>query len=214
MRRVSNILLDLDGTLTDSRPGIVGTIQHALRSLGVEPPPESELLWCVGPPLREIFGRLLPDCDLAMVDRAVTAYVDRYRAHGHLENRVYEGIPEMLSALGANSKLLLVTAKHQDSAERIVEVFSLRQHFSAVFGSNPSGHLADKRALVRHALETLGLNPLETAIVGDRIHDIEGGRHNRIVTVGAAWGYGTDDELADADYVCATPQEVAALLSK
>ena len=214
MRRLSNILLDLDGTLTESRPGIVGTIRHALRSLGVEPPPESELLWCVGPPLREIFGRLLPDCDLAMVDRAVTAYVDRYRAHGHLENRVYEGIPEMLSALGANSKLLLVTAKHQDSAERITEAFDLRPYLSAVFGSHPSGHLADKRDLVLHVLEALDLNPSQTAIVGDRIHDIEGGRHNRIVTVGAAWGYGTDEELAGADYVCATPLEVATLLSE
>jgi phosphoglycolate phosphatase len=212
--RAANILFDLDGTLTDSRPGIIGSIQHALRSLGVQSPPAPELLWCVGPPLREIFGRLLPDPESRDIERAVVAYVERYRAVGLRENRLYEGIPDMLSALGVKSRLVLVTAKHQDSAERILELFELRPHFSGVFGSEPSGFLADKRDLIRHTMETLGLDSSETVIVGDRIHDIEGGRHNGIVTVGATWGYGTSGELADAHHLCHSPQEVAALLSQ
>jgi len=209
----ANILFDLDGTLTDSRPGIVKTIQHALRSVGVEPPPESDLLWCVGPPLREIFARLLPRGETLLVERVVAAYVERYRIAGYRENRIYPEVPEMLAALGARKRLVLVTAKHTDSAERILTLFNLRGHFSAVFGSEPSGRLADKKDLVRHLLDELALERSETIIVGDRVHDIEGGRHNGIRAIGAAWGYGSDEELAGAGHICRSPSEVLTLLS-
>ena len=212
LMRPDNILFDLDGTLTDSRPGILNTIEHALRALNVEPPPQTDLLWCVGPPLREIFSRLLPGADPPTVQRAVDIYRERYQRMGHHENALYAGVPEMLSTLRVASRLVLVTAKHQDSAERILEHFELRSHFESVFGSEASGRLADKRELVRHVLETLQLNAACTVMVGDRVHDIDGGRHNGIVTIGAAWGYGTREELADADYICATPIDVTALL--
>lgn len=209
----TNILFDLDGTLTDSRLGILNCIRHALRSLEVEPPSQEELLWCVGPPLREIFTRLLPDGDSRLIERAVSEYVARYRIVGHRENSVYPGVPEMLSVLATAKRLVLVTAKHQDSAERILDLFALRPHFAAVFGSHPSGHLADKRELICHVMNELDLNPSDTVMVGDRIHDIEGGRHNCLVTVGVSWGYGDSDELAGAHHICDTPQELAELLS-
>ena len=211
--RPSNVLFDLDGTLTDSRPGILNTIAHVLRTLDLEPPPQADLLWCVGPPLHEIFSRLLPTADSSMVQRAVDLYRERYQRMGHLENALYAGVPEMLSSLSPVSRLVLVTSKHQDSAERILDHFELNPHFDAVFGSEASGRLADKRELVRHVLERLQLDVAETVMVGDRVHDIDGARHNRVMTVGAAWGYGSSEELADADHVCATPLEVATLLS-
>lgn len=211
--RPANVLFDLDGTLTDSRPGILNSIRHALQALEVAAPPDEELLWCVGPPLREIFGRLLPGAEPALVERAMSEYVKRYRIFGHRENQVYDGVPEMLAALAATSHVVLVTSKHQEAADRILEAFELRAHFGAVFGSHPSGHLADKRELIAHVMRELDLNPSVTVMVGDRIHDIEGGRHNRIATIGAGWGYGTSDELLTADHICQTPAELTALLS-
>jgi phosphoglycolate phosphatase len=148
------------------------------------------------------------------VERAVGFYRERYQREGHRENALYAGVPEMLSELRAVSRLVVVTAKHQDSAERILEHFGLGSHFDSIFGSEPSGRLSDKKALVRHVIDALGIDRAETVLVGDRIHDVEGGRHNGIVTVGAAWGYGTGDELANADYVCNSPLEVATLLSR
>ena len=209
----ANILFDLDGTLTDSRPGILNTIAHALRMLNLAPPPQADLSWCVGPPLHEIFSRLLPSPDASIVERAVQIYRERYHREGYLENAVYAGVPGMLSSLRPISRLVLVTAKHQDSAERILEHFELRPHFDAVFGSQVSGQLADKKQLVRHVLETLQLEAAGTVMVGDRIHDIEGGRHNRVATVGASWGYGATGELAGADHICSTPMEVVELLA-
>jgi len=210
--KAANILFDLDGTLTDSRTGILNTIRHALRLVDVEPPRDDEMLWCVGPPLGEVFARLLPGSETATIERAVSAYVERYDSIGHRENRVYAGVPAMLTTLGANRRLVLVTAKRQQIAERIIELFQLRPYFEGVFGSERSGRFADKRELVQYVIETLGLDRSETVIVGDRIHDIEAGRHNGLVTIGAAWGYGTAQELAGADHICESPLHVVPLL--
>jgi phosphoglycolate phosphatase len=210
--KAANILFDLDGTLTDSRPGILNTIRHALRLVDVEPPRDDEMLWCVGPPLHEVFARLLPGGETATIERAVSAYVERYDSIGHRENRLYAGVPAMLTTLGANRRLVLVTAKRQQIAERIIELFQLRPYFEGVFGSERSGRFADKRELVQYVIETLGLDRSETVIVGDRIHDIEAGRHNGIFTVAAAWGYGTAQEFARADHICESPRHLVPLL--
>jgi phosphoglycolate phosphatase len=212
LRPAANILFDLDGTLTDSRPGILSAIRHALRLLEVEPARDDELLWCVGPPLHEVFARLLPAGETAAIERALSAYVERYDSIGHRENRVYAGVPAMLTTLRANRRLVVVTAKRQQIAERILELFELRPYFEGVFGTEQSGRFADKRRLVNHVVETLGLDRSETAIVGDRIHDIEAGRNNGIFTVGAAWGYGNAQELAGAHHICELPLQVAQLL--
>jgi phosphoglycolate phosphatase len=209
--KAANILFDLDGTLTDSRPGILNTIRHALRLVDVEPPRDDELLWCVGPPLREVFARLLPSGETATIERAVSAYVERYDSIGHRENRVHAGVPTMLTTLGANRRLVLVTAKRQQIAESILELFQVRRYFEGVFGTEASGRFADKRELVHYVIETLGLDRSETVIVGDRIHDIEAGRHNGLFTIGAAWGYGTTQELAGAHHICELPLHVAPL---
>ena len=209
--KITNVLFDLDGTLTDSRPGIVRTIQHALRSLSLEPPREEDLLWCVGPPLQDVFARLLPNGDAAMIEQAVSAYVEQYDLVGHRENRVYDGVPAMLASLGVNRQLVLVTAKRQRVAESILKLFELSRHFKGVFGIERSGRFADKRELVHHVIETLGIEPSETVIVGDRIHDVDAGLYNGIFTIGASWGYGTSQELSGAHHVCETPLQVVSL---
>jgi phosphoglycolate phosphatase len=211
--RARNILFDLDGTLTDSRPGIVRAIQHALESVGIEAPAADYLLWCVGPPLHEVFGRLLANREIDLIERAVAAYVERYDVVGYRENRVYAGVPEMLFSVGPNRRLVIVTAKREAIAENILDLFQLRSHFTRVFGTERSGRLADKRDLVHHVIGTLALERSETVIVGDRVHDIEAGRHNGIFTVGAAWGYGTPEEFAAADYVGESPLHVARLFA-
>jgi phosphoglycolate phosphatase len=210
--KAANILFDLDGTLTDSRPGIFDAIRHALDLVDVEAPRDHELLWCVGPPLHEVFARLLPGGETATIERAVSAYVERYDSIGYRENRVYAGVPAMLATVGANRRLVLVTAKRQRIAESILELFRLRPCFEGVFGSERSGRFADKRELVHYVIESLGLERSETVIVGDRIHDIEAGRHNGIFSIGAAWGYGVAQELIGADRICESPHQVAQLL--
>ena len=110
VRRLMDIFLDLDGTLTDNREGILRSIGHALAELGTSVPPEAELLSWIGPPLHRSFAAHLGDPALA--ERAVDAYRRRYREHGLFENRVYDGVPEMMVTLNsAGNRLFLATSK-------------------------------------------------------------------------------------------------------
>ena len=209
---ITNLLFDLDGTLTDSRVGIIRSIQHATRALGIEPPPEESLGWCVGPPMRENFARLLGTDDSMLIDRAFAHYLERYESIGYRENRVYDGVPAMLTAVTPGRRLIVATSKLTSSAERILAEFKLRDFFEGVFGSERDGRFADKRELVPHVLSAARLDARDTAIVGDRVHDIDGGRAAGIVTIGALWGYGTRDELSGANMLCEAPADLPAIL--
>jgi phosphoglycolate phosphatase len=212
--RITNLLFDLDGTLTDSRVGIIRSIRYAMRALGVEPPPEESLGWCVGPPMRENFARLFGTEDSKIIDRAFAHYLERYESIGYRENFVYDGVPAMLTALASGRRLFVATSKLASSAERILAEFKLRDFFEGVYGSERDGRWADKRELVPHLLDVACLDARVTAMAGDRVHDIEGSHAARIVAIGALWGYGTRDELSGADIICEAPADLPAILAR
>jgi phosphoglycolate phosphatase len=193
---LANLLFDLDGTLTDPKLGITRCIQHALTALGTEPPDADALEWCIGPPLRNSFGRLLGSTDDHLLEQAVDLYRLRFAEVGLFENRVYAGIPAMLTGLQEQGfQLYLATAKPRIFAERILDHFALASHFTAVHGSELNGRLTDKPDLVRHIVATEGLQPAQTMIIGDRKYDIIGGKTNGVRTGAVTYGYGSREEL-------------------
>lgn len=209
------VLFDLDGTLTDSRPGIIASIQHALRSLGRPVPAEASLLWCVGPPLRASFVRLLGDEDDA--DRALALYRERFGSVGLYENRVYDGIPRLLEDLKRRgTRLAVATSKPEVYATRIVEHFGLHHYFESVFGAELTGKRGDKTELIAWALDRSSADPLLTTMIGDRSHDMIGARNNRIDAVGVLYGYGSREELirSGAGAVVAAPADLVGVLDR
>jgi len=209
-----NFLLDLDGTLTDSRPGIVASIQHAQRSIGHEAPEESALIKYVGPPLHAAFRELLPEYDDAYAHRAVAAYRERFTAIGMFENSVYAGIPQALDLLrDSGARLFVATSKPRVFAQRILEHFELRHYFDDVFGSELDGRLTDKVDLIAHVVAQAKLQPTHTTMIGDRLHDVVGAIKNGVRPIGVLWGYGSREELvsAGAETLLAAPTELARL---
>lgn len=212
---MSALLFDLDGTLTDSAPGITRCLAHAFERLGVATPLETVLRGCIGPPLDHTFRRLLATQDDALVQRAIDFYRERFRVHGMYENSVYAGIPDTLARLRASgTRLLVVTAKPEPFAREIVRHFALEKFFDAVYGPSEDGVLHDKAELIAHVLRTEGLAPERTAMIGDRAHDMLGARANGARAIGALWGYGSRDELAaaGAHALAAEPSALADLL--
>ena len=212
--QITTILFDLDGTLTDPQLGITRCIQHALAELGHQPPESEHLHWCIGPPLRRSFGRLLDSNDAQLLEQAVELYRQRFSTVGLFENRVYAGIPETLAALRRQGyRLFLATAKPRIFAEQILEHFGLAQYFETAHGSELNGHLTDKPSLVRHILAVEHLAPEHTMIIGDRKYDIVGGKVNGLATGAVTYGYGTVEELraAKPDAVFDTPEQILAL---
>jgi phosphoglycolate phosphatase len=203
------IFFDLDGTLTDPKPGITRSIQYALGKLGCAVPSEDELTWCIGPPLHASLKKLVGTEDLA--DTALSLYRERFADIGLFENEVYPGIEHSLSVLAKSGRRLFVaTSKPGVYAERIIDHFKLRGYFERIFGSELDGRRADKTELLRHALETVAVAPSQAMMIGDRSHDMVGARNNGMTAVGVLYGYGSEQELvaAGAHQVCATPHRL------
>jgi phosphoglycolate phosphatase len=212
-----NLLFDLDGTLTDSRPGIVACIQHALERAGVSPPSEKELQRCIGPPLTHSFAQLLAvEVDAPGVTEAIAAYRERFTVTGMFENAVYDQIPAALDELASRgARLYVATSKPRIYAERILEHFGLAERFLAVFGSELDGRLSDKSELIAHALRSAALDPAASVMIGDREHDMLGAVRNHVYPAGVLWGYGSDEELrsAGAKRLLSAPAEISQLLA-
>jgi phosphoglycolate phosphatase len=209
------VLLDLDGTLSDSRPGIAASFRYTLAQLGLDPEAAGDLTWAVGPPIAVSIQRLLEMYSDGRVAQAVEIYRARYSAVGLYDCSVFPGVPAMLDALqGRGMRLFIATSKRRDFAERVIDHLSLRPYVQAVYGALPEGGLDHKDDLLSHILTTEGLAAKTTVMLGDRLHDMEAAKANRVRCIGALWGYGGRAELetAGADAVAETPEDAAGLI--
>lgn len=211
-----HLLFDLDGTLTDSREGIVRCYQHALGELGFAVPPAAELTRYVGPPLARCFAALLETNDAGMIERAVASYRTRFERRGIFENALYPGIAEALEALSAHHTLYIVTAKPTAYAERIVEHFAIARWFRTVYGPELADRQFSKGSLVHAALKDNGVAHGSALVVGDRADDVAAARENEVRSIGVTWGYGSRDELeeAGADSLIDSPTELVDSINR
>ncbi len=193
--RYENVLFDLDGTLTDSKEGIINSILYALDKFGITEKRPNELESFIGPPLRESFMKRyhLSNDD---ADRAVLVYREYFSDKGLYQNRVYSGIPELLQYLGHNLvRLFVATSKPTMFATRILEHFQLDTCFDGIIGSNPDNSRTDKTDVIAHVVSKYRLNPSRSVMIGDRKHDLIGARNNSMACIGVTWGYGSVDEI-------------------
>jgi phosphoglycolate phosphatase len=210
-----NVLLDLDGTLTDPREGIVRCLRHAFIAMGEPCPSDAQLERYIGPPLHLSFAARFGSGS-PKVARAIDFYRERFSRTGILENMVYPGIPAALKSLKElGATLIVATSKPTTYAEKIVAHFGLDDDVAAVFGSELDGTRSDKTELIAHVLARRSILPNDACMVGDREHDIRGARANRVSAIGALWGYGSRQELVDAGAVavCEQPEQLSAILS-
>jgi len=208
---VEAILFDLDGTLTDSFEGITRSIQYAVTSLGAREPTRAELKAYIGPPLRGTFALLLGTEDAQVIERALTLYRERFSVIGLFENEVYADVPRLLAALRAHQyRLYLATSKRRVYAERILAHFSLAHHFARIYGTEFDGRYENKAELIMHILRQEHLVPETTLMIGDRSHDIIAAKQNGMRSIGVTYGYGTNEELvqADPDHICGSPADI------
>ena len=194
------IFFDLDGTLTDPAPGNLNAVRYALEGAGMPVPPERELLRFVGPPLttelRAAFG--VDEAEALHLARQFQVY---FRKDGMFENRVYDGIPELLDRLLASGRRAAVTtSKPEIFARTILEHFGLSRYFTAIVGSALDERTrATKAEVVAQALTLL--RPERALLVGDRCYDIEGAHANGLPCLGVLYGYGSREELSLAEYI-------------
>jgi phosphoglycolate phosphatase len=215
-RTIDAILFDLDGTLSDPKPGITRSIQYALSELGYASPSAEDLLWCIGPPLHQSFADLLQTSDPDIIQQAILYYRDRYASVGLFENRLYPEIPAILTALRATGyRTFVATSKPQVFAEQIIQHFSLSPLFDRVYGSELDGTRSHKGDLIQHILIQEKIAPAQAVMIGDRKHDLIAARQNGIQSIGVTYGYGDRAELeaAAADAIVDDLNDLFTLLA-
>ena len=185
------VIFDLDGTLTDSAQGIVSSFRHALGSVGAVVPDGDLASRIVGPPMHHTLRELVVDDD---ADIAIAAYREDYMTRGWAINRLFDGIPALLTDLrAAGVRLAVATSKAEPTAQRILAHFGLDDHFEVIAGAGSDGSRARKADVVARALAKLQPVPDRVLMVGDRSHDVEGAAEHGIDTVVVGWGYGRAD---------------------
>lgn len=210
----ATVLFDLDGTLTNPGLGITNSVMYALGEMGYEVPPRKELYKFIGPPLHESFQVYFGMTPEASVE-AVRQYRVYYRDKGIFENEVYEGIVPLLQKLkAAGRRLVLATSKPEEFAKIIMAHYGLDAYVCEIAGSTMGTDRSRKGQVIAYALKEFNIDPASAVMVGDREHDIIGGRENGIAGIGVTFGYGSLEELhsAGAVAVADSPQELGRIL--
>ena len=207
------LFFDLDGTLTDSAEGIINCMKYALTAMGRNIPDDMNRF--LGPPLYESFDKFCGMNDEEVLE-AVRIFRERYSTVGLFENRVYDGIPEMLERLRLGGKQLHVaTSKPEVYAKRILDKFGLSHYFHVIGGADINGTRNNKWEVIEYVLENAGITDRNSVLmIGDRRQDVLGAHKTGLKCLGTLWGYGTIEELteAGADFIAHTPQEAADML--
>jgi phosphoglycolate phosphatase len=208
------IFFDLDGTLTDSAPGIIHSVQYALKKYGIEAE-ENDLRSFIGPPLVHSFQeRFGFDHDKAL--EAVTYYREYFTAGGMFENSVYPGVEEMLQKLKEDGLMLAVaTSKPELFSKQILEHFALTRYFDFIGGAAMDESRATKVEVLSYALRELQVDPAKAVMIGDRENDMEAASLLGTESIGVLYGYGSKEELANAGakVFADTPMDICRIIS-
>lgn len=203
------LIFDLDGTLTDSKGGILGCLRKVLAARGIQHPVSLDRF--IGPPVEEWVTYLLPDGtkeDHAALAREYRACYDR---EGWSDNAVFPGVREMLDDLQhAGVPLYVCTSKQEHFAVRILDAFDLSRFFAAIYGDKAEYTSHSKTDLLAHVLRQQSLGRDSTWMVGDRSFDFEAAHANDLRCIAAGWGYGSSVECEQADVIAPTPADVTA----
>ncbi len=205
------IIFDLDGTITESAPGIMKSAAYALEKMNKPVPGEDVLRKFVGPPLHKSF---MDFCSLSdgEATEAVGKYRERHTVVGWKEANVYTGILPMLLSLKKNGAYIaLASSKPQPLCVKTLEYFGILPLFDKVVGPDYQNKSGEKEFLIRNALPEKYQN---ACMVGDRKFDIEGAKKAGVAAIGVGYGYGSKEELtlSGCDTYCETVEDLSDLL--
>ena len=198
------ILFDLDGTITESGPGIMNSVEYALNKMNREVGERDTLKKFIGPPLTE----------------SMEKYYGMSEEEALLGVKYYREYYAMLESLKNEGYILAVaTSKPEEYAKRIADKFDFAKYFAGIYGATMDGSLIRKADVIRYALDNLGVereNYDQVVMVGDRNNDIYGAKENGIQVIGVLYGYGDLAELqsAGADYIAKMPEEIAQIIGR
>jgi phosphoglycolate phosphatase len=210
------VLFDLDGTISDSAPGILASLRAMFAELGIEWMSDETARTLLGPPFTDTLPRYVGGDRLA---EAITRYRRHYVDGGAMyDAQVYPGIAEVLQDLaGRGARLAVATSKAEPYARLLLEHLRLDGFFATIGGDTLDGGRGSKALVIEEVLARLRHPDASTVtMVGDRSQDVLGAAAHGLSCVGALWGYGSAAELtaAGASRLCQHPLDLSATLGQ
>lgn len=207
------LLIDVDGTISDSLPGIQEGFRIGLAAVDHPLPDDEFLARLAGPPMYESMARAGLTGD--RLDAALAAYREQQHAGGWADTRMFDGWPELLDGWRADGiRLSTATSKGGYFARKVLDRFGILDRFDFIGAADDGGTRHEKIDVLDHTLTSLDLpaerrapvpptpgGPFPTVMVGDRIHDIEGAHTFGLPCIAVGWGYGPDEERERADAI-------------
>jgi phosphoglycolate phosphatase len=209
------VLFDLDGTISDSAPGITASLGFMFEEMGLPVPSPEDLLQWVGPPILDSFRDLAGMTEVESA-QALAIYRRHYIEHGAKSSPIFPGVPEVLRALFESGLPLgLATSKPEFPASVILDNGNLTQYFRVIAGASIDEIRSAKADIVAEALarfRIIGADVSRPVLVGDRSHDVAGAAAHGVPAILVDWGYGTEEEGSGAIAIARSTAELRNLL--
>lgn len=200
MEKYRYIIFDVDGTLLDTREGIVASVNHTLETEHLRKLTDEELATFLGPPIMESFARYFGQ-DKDLINRMTKTFRAQYSTVDLLKAEVYSGLEEVCKILTEHGiKLGVATYKRQDYAERIVKHFSVGKYFQVIYGADSYNKLK-KSDIIALTRKDLGASDTDSVLmIGDTEFDAIGAKQQGMDFLGVTYGFGfkTKEEVMNA----------------
>lgn len=192
-------MFDLDGTLTDPMIGITSSVKYALSYFNIEVEDLRSLCPFIGPPLKTSFKDFYQFTD-EQADVAIAKYREYFSKQGIFENTLYQGIDELLRLLTENEmKIYLANLKAAALRSTNSRIFPLRILFYICWRRHIRRNRSEKANVIQYVLDSTDIKTRsDVVMIGDRKYDIKGAKANNIDSIGVLYGYGDEEELANA----------------
>lgn len=215
MKRYTTVLFDLDGTLTDPAAGLIASFKYALDKMGVDYGEPESLKRFIGPPLYSEWRRVFSFSE-DEADRALKSFREYYAEYGWWNNKIYDGIKELLSHLkAAGLTLAVATSKPEIFAKKVLHLFEIDVFFDFIGAADTDRTRDKKNEVIDYVFANIGEEKRKDAIlVGDRLYDAEGAKETGIDSLGVLWGHGSEEEIDAAGFTLKanTPEDVVRIL--
>ncbi|MEJ5920211.1 MULTISPECIES: HAD hydrolase-like protein [unclassified Corynebacterium] len=213
------VLIDVDGTISDSLPGIQNGFRVAMAAIDHPAPDAAFMAKLAGPPMVESMAAL--GLSPAAVATAMDAYMHQQRSGGWADTTMFDGWPELLTSWrDSGFRLATATSKGEHFAKKVLDTFGLLEFFDFIGAADDSGSRRTKSAVIEYTLQGLGIAytdeqgellwPSGVVMVGDRIHDFASATQFGLPSIAVGWGYGDDEERALASSTAASPEDLDA----
>jgi len=213
---IKAVLFDLDGTLLDSAPDLIATLNHLRAGLNLAAMPENDLRHFVSRGATGLIRAGMPPCDDDTLLKWKDAFINHYKDNSYINSRPFDGVENLLAELRARGVPWgVVTNKMEFLCVPILEKVGWLPSLSAlVCGETVSSSRPDP-GLILAACNSIGIEPGGALMVGDDLRDVKAGTLAGCQTAFALYGYADKEsraELTDDTTLIGTPGDVLDLL--